>query len=247
MGRFYALLGLIALIGVGTLAYVSNRPKRHIPIEVDPNLAAQAEGHLIGKADAPLQVLEFADFECPGCANFATVTEPDVRKRLIETGQISLRYFDFPLPQHKNSWAASHAAMCAEEQGKFWEMHDRLFQGQDQWNTQATSNPKSVLKGYAQELGLNVPRWEQCFDDEKFQKRIEANKAEALRRQVNVTPTFVVGKRLIPGAPPYDLLKAYVDSAVAERPAASSTPAASSLPTAGAPVRAGAADSTARR
>jgi protein-disulfide isomerase len=92
-------------------------------------------------------------------------------------------------------------------------MHDRLFQGQDQWNTQATSNPTSVLEGYAKELGLDVSKWRSCYDSQAHVRDIQANKAEGERRKVSQTPTFIIGDKEIPGVIPYDQFKAFVDSA----------------------------------
>jgi protein-disulfide isomerase len=166
----------------------------------------------MGKVDAPVQILEFADFECPGCAGFATITEPDVRTRIVEPGLASLTYYDFPLTQHRNTLPASNAAACADEQGKFWPMHDRIFQAQDQWNGLATEVPKPYFKRFAGEIGLDVGKWESCYDARKYQKRIEANLAEGLRRGVNSTPTFIIGNKVYRGMGSYDELKAIVDS-----------------------------------
>ena len=218
--RLFALLGLVALVGIGALAYAATQrnngaTRAAAASEVDPALAAEAQGHLLGRADAPVKIIEFSDFECPYCAQFATVTGPDIKKRLIETGQASFRYYDYPLAMHPNTWGASHAGMCAEEQGKFWEMHDRIFAGQNDWNGQATSNPKSVFAGYARDLGLDAARWEQCYDSEKYQRKIEANKAAGDQRQIRGTPTFFVNGRQFDGIS-YDGLKALVDSARAD-------------------------------
>jgi protein-disulfide isomerase len=219
-GKFYGALAAIAIAGAAAIGYMATRPTNQpAATAVDPNLAREAEGYLLGDSTAPVQILEFADYECPACAQFATVTAPDVRKRLVETGQASYRFFDFPLRQHRNSRSASSAAACADDQGKFWEMHDRIFAGQMDWNTQATSNPKKVFEQYARDLGLDVGAWESCYDSDKHQRRIAANEAEGERRQVRSTPTFVVGDRMVPGALPFDRLKALVDSA-AQRGAA---------------------------
>ena len=222
MGKFYGALAAVALLGAAAIGYVATRPDEAPPRAtiVDPKLASEAQGYLRGDSTAPVQILEWADYECPACAQFATITEPDVRKRLIETGLASYRFFDFPLEQHRNTIGASTAAACAGDQGKYWEMHDRLFAGQMEWNTQATSSPKDVFEGYAREIGLDVAAWESCYDSDKHARRIQANRAEGERRQVRSTPTFVVGKRMIPGALPYDMLKALVDSAAAEAKAA---------------------------
>src|SRR2546423_555775 len=102
---FYWLLGIIAVVGIAALGYVVSRPKAG-PTDVlqgpDTSNAGPAQGYLMGKVDAPVKILEFADFECPSCAGFATITEPDVRKRIIDTGLASITYFDFPLTQHRN-------------------------------------------------------------------------------------------------------------------------------------------------
>jgi protein-disulfide isomerase len=218
---FYVALAAVALVGVGAIAYQAARRPRAAVTMVNPDLpppsAAEARGYLLGRADAPVQILEFADFECPACGQFATVTEPDVRARIIAPGLASLRFYDFPLPMHKNTWDASMAAACAADQGKFWEMHDRLFQGQDEWNGEATRNPKKVLLGYARALGLDATRWEQCFDSRQHLRQIEANKAEAERRRLQQTPTFIIGRRMVPGAIGYDQFRALVDSAARER------------------------------
>jgi len=225
---FYLILGLIALAGGGALAYsVFKKPAgpAGTPVAVDPATIGPAQGYTIGKADAPVKIVEFADFECPGCAQFATVTEPDVRKRIVDAGLASFTFYDFPLPQHKNSKAASLAAACAGDQSKFWEMHDRIFAGQDQWNTQAADNPKPFFQKYAVDLGLNAQVWETCYDSGKHNGRVLANLAEGERRRVNSTPTFIIGNKMYPGALPYDFLKAIVDSVTRAAPPAA--PAAS--------------------
>jgi protein-disulfide isomerase len=215
MKKFYAVIGVIAIAGAAAIGYAATRPKQAVTV-IDPAKLPAAAGHLLGKADAPVQVLEFADFECPQCGVFGTVTEPDVRERLVNSGQISYRFFDFPLDMHRNTVFAHNAAACAEEQGKFWEMHDALFAHQDQWNGEATGSPKGSFVGYAKQIGLDGAKFEACYDAQKFGPQIEANKQEAIRRGIGQTPTFVIGKRMIPGNIPYDTFKAYVDSARAE-------------------------------
>ena len=212
---FLWLLGAIVLVGVVALSYVAIRPKgaaTDVIQTADTTNAGPSQGYLMGKVDAPVKILEFADFECPGCAGFSTITEPDVRTRIIDTGLGNITYFDFPLSQHRNTVAASNAAACADEQGKFWPMHDQLFQKQDEWNGEATDSPKPFFKRYAQEVGLDVAKWETCFDARKYQKRIGANLAEGLRRGVNRTPSFVIGNKIYPGIGSYDEMKAIVDS-----------------------------------
>lgn len=224
---FYILLSLLALAGIGVLAYVVTRPKKaaeDVTISSDTTNAGPARGYTSGNANAPVKVLEFGDFECPLCGRFATLTEPDLRKRLIETGIVQFTYYDFPLDMHKNTRAASNAAACADEQEKFWPMHDRLYDTQDQWNGQATDNPGSIFATYASELGVNTAQWQSCYDARKYQKRISANMAEGLRHNVNATPSFIIGNKLYTGGLAYDQLKAIVDSVRATAPAATAAP-----------------------
>lgn len=228
---FYWLLGIIAIVGVAALAYVATRPKdavRDVASGPDTTNAGAAQGYVLGNPDAPVKILEYADFECPACAGFATITEPDVRTRIIQTGLASMTFYDFPLTMHQNTMPASHAAACADEQGKFWPMHDRIFQEQPEWNAQATDSPKAFFQRYAREVGVDVARWEACYDSRKYARRINANLADGLRRGVNSTPSFVIGNKLYSGSLSYDELKKIVDSVArsAPRPAAASgTPA----------------------
>jgi protein-disulfide isomerase len=221
---FYAALAIVAVAGGAAIYGIAQQSKRDSVERVAPVAAGEAKGQLRGDPNAPVQIVEFADFECPGCGQFATVTEPDIRTRIVDAGLASFRFYDFPLDIHRNTVKAHMAAACAADQGKFWEMHDRIFAGQNEWNGQATRNPKSVLEGYARELGLDGDKWEDCYDNDRHAAEIEANKQEGIRRQVGSTPTFFIGDRKISGAVPYDEIKAYVDSARAAATAAA-TPA----------------------
>ena len=213
---FYVALGVLAVAGIGTLGYVATRGAGRQVVQLDPNLPpVQSEGYVIGSPSAPVEVIEFADFECPACAQFATLHEPDVRKRLVETGQIRLRFLDLPLVEigHRNSPTASLAAACANEQGKFWEMHDAIFATQDRWETRRTSSPRRVIDPLARQIGLDVARYEQCMDSQKYLANIQAHRQAAQRYRVQSTPSFVINGRVYSGSLPYDEFKRYVDQA----------------------------------
>ena len=213
--KFAGILIAVAILGVAAIGYAVTHGGPQVMI-VDPTTpAGAAVGHLLGKADAPVQVLEFGDFECPGCGNFANITEPDVRSRLISQGLISFRYYDFPLPAHKNTWTAHLSASCAEEQGKFWEMHDRIYAGQDDWSnlTMGVTKPLPVFRRYATELGLDVKKWEDCVTTQRPAAGIKGNQAEGVRRNVAQTPTIIIGNRQVNGVS-YDEFKKLVDQAL---------------------------------
>ena len=216
---FYVALVLLLALGAGAINWSVQRAKKDNVVTITPNdtVGAKSEGHVLGNPAAPVEIVEFADFECPVCAQWATVTEPDVRSRLIDPGKAKLRVFTFQVTSaHGNSVAAALSAECAADQGKFWEMHDRLFAGQDQWQVLTTTTPKPIFERFAKEIGLDMNAWNQCYDGRKDIGRIAANTQEATRRKVPATPTFIIGDKMLTGPQAYDALKALVDSASAK-------------------------------
>lgn len=193
---FYLLIAVVAVAGIGALTYVATKPPTTNNSPIDTTLApVQSNGYVMGNPDARLEVIEFGDFECPVCSQWAVAQEPDIRKRLIATGLVRYRFIDDPLPMHANTWNASRAAACADEQGKFWEYHDALFQSQDQWQGETTRNPDKVLKQLAQQIGLNTAQFNQCVDSKKYQAKIQAHQRLAEESNVDHTPTFFVGNQ----------------------------------------------------
>jgi protein-disulfide isomerase len=218
MKGFYVVLAVVALVGSAVIGYVATSGPPSV-VMLPPDLApGEVSGYVRGSPNAPIEIVEFADFECPACGHFAVVHEPDVMNRIVASGQARFRFMDFPLEMHPHALSAHVAAGCADEQGKFWEMHDRLFAGQNDWRTQNTSNPKRILEGYASELGLDVGAWESCYDEMRPLPNIIANRDEAMRLGASGTPTFRIGNRLIKNNLSYDEIRAYVDSAIAELP-----------------------------
>lgn len=222
---FWMALGALALVGIAVLSWTATRPAAR-PTRLDPNLPAmKAEGYVMGSPNAPVEVVEFGDFECPSCGQFATLTEPDVRARLVNTGQVRIRYIDFPLAMHKNTWDASLAAACANDQGKFWEMHDALYANQDRWNGEATSRPRGPIGDLARQIGLDMKTYESCMDADTHRAKIQSHLAEAEKRQIQSTPTFVFNGLVVAGAVPYDKFKQHVEDA-AKTASATAAPAA---------------------
>src|SRR5262245_15382328 len=171
---FYLIIAILAVVGIVALTYQTTRPKAtELATRFDTTLpSVKSSGYVMGHATAPVEVTEFGDFECPQCVRFATLTEPDVRQRLVNSGQIRFRFVDFPLDIHRNTWNASRAAACADEQGKFWEMHDAIFANQDRWDGTATDNPDKVLKQLAGQIpGLNKDQFEECVDNRDTQAK----------------------------------------------------------------------------
>jgi protein-disulfide isomerase len=217
---FYLLLLVVAVAGASGIFYKVSSSKQK-PIVLAPGTALPvSEGYLRGNADAPIAITEFGDFECPACGSFATLTEPDVRARIVDAGLANFRFYDFPLPGHPNTMSASLAAACADKQGKFWEMHDAIFQGQTEWNGQATTNPRKVLQGYVKALGMDEGAWNACFDSQADVARIEAHKKKGQELGVNSTPTFIIDGVMYSQVFTYDELKKIVDSLTVVKAAA---------------------------
>ncbi|HET7630719.1 MAG TPA: thioredoxin domain-containing protein [Gemmatimonadaceae bacterium] len=214
---FYIVILIVAVLGIGGLSYMATSPRAGAN-QWDSTLPKlTAMGHVEGSDSARLEVLEFADFECPVCGQFATLTEPDIRTHLIDSGVIRMRFMDFPLNIHRNTWNAHRAAWCAGDQGRFWQLHDVLFNQQDKWNGEATGNPDGVIADYAKALGLNMDQFNKCVSDRKYQAQLQANEQEAERRGINQTPTFVFGTKVVPGYLTYDQFKAEVEQALARQ------------------------------
>lgn len=215
MNRFYLLLGTLALAGIAALVYQVRKPKGiSIPANVTVLAADTAgfRGYLLGSDSAPVEVSEYADYQCPACENFETVQFPAVRDQLINTGKIRWRYRDFPLAQHGNSRVAAHAAACAEEQGKYWELHAAIYLHQNEWAL--NRNASRLLSELAGSVGLNRSGFDACMSSAKYAGRIQASLEEGSKLGVGSTPTFLISGRLYPGVLSSDSLRALVQQAI---------------------------------
>jgi protein-disulfide isomerase len=220
--RFVGTLVVIAIVGIAVLGYTLSRPRAGVK-PVDASLiAATAQPYILGNPSAPVTVIEFVDFECPVCAQWSQVTEPDVKTRLINTGLIQFHIFDFPLDMHPNSWPAHGAVACAADQGKFEEMKSAVFSSQDKWARQyGNMNPAPALRDAAKSVGVDLSAWDACFDSQKHYARIKGNLEQGLKLGVGGTPAFVIGGQLHSSQLPYDMIKQLVDSVSAATAASS--------------------------
>jgi protein-disulfide isomerase len=135
---------------------------------------------------------------------------PTIKQRLIDTGRLRWRYRDFPLQQHSFSRLAAHSAACADEQGKYWQQHDKVYAGQAEWSGARDAAP--IFRKYAQEIGLDLNRYDTCMKSAKFAGRIQASYDEGLKVGVTATPTLLVGGRLYQGRFDSDAIRHLVDS-----------------------------------
>ncbi len=158
-----------------------------------------------GPEDAKVTMVEFVDFECPFCGRYARDTLPQLRREYGDR----IRYVSrqFPLDIHPHAAAAARAAVCADEQGRYWQLHDMLFAHQE-------ALAKSDLAGYARELGLDMGRYATCLRAPATQAHVERDLADGRRYGVTGTPAFFINGRLISGAQPYPQFKAQLDAAL---------------------------------
>lgn len=216
--RFYSVFAVLTLAGLGILAYLIFKPQT---VSIPANVVVQASdttgfrGYLKGSPDAPVEITEFADFQCPFCQTFATLQMPTIDERLIQTGRVRWRYRDFPLQQHPFARLAAHSAACADEQGKYWDQHQRIYEGQSEWSEARDAGP--IFRNYAKAAGLDLGRYDACMKAGKYAGRIQASYNEGVQVGVNSTPTLLIGDRLYKGRFDSDAIIKMVDSLAPRR------------------------------
>lgn len=146
-------------------------------------------GVRVGDPDAPVVVREFADYQCPACADFAKHHDR-LMEEYVEPGKVRFVFFDLPLRQHRNAVPAAKAARCAQDQDAWKPMHDRLFERQEDWRN--ASEPQAVFTEYAVTLGMEERVFERCMGLDRTERRIRESRALAQELGVSNTPTLMV-------------------------------------------------------
>jgi protein-disulfide isomerase len=219
MKRFYVVLGILAVVLALTMFVLLRDGGGGTSLAAaGPPPTATADdgfrGHTLGSASAPVEITEYSDFECPFCARFAVIQMPTIREQLINTGKVRWRYREFPIENHRYGRFAAHAAQCAGEQGKFWEMHDQLFYNHS-W-AQTGRDPSRLFRDFAKAAGLDLAGYDACMKSGRFAARIEFSRQEGLGVMVDGTPTFYInGKKFTGPAATSDVFKAIADSIIA--------------------------------
>jgi protein-disulfide isomerase len=151
-----------------------------------------SKGQKIGSDSAKVKLVEFGDFQCPACGG----AEPTVEEILAKNDpNLQFIFRHFPLPQHQNARPAANAAEEAAAEGKFWEMHHRLYASQDQWAENNTA--ADYFANLAQEVGVDQTKVKSAVESKQYEAKINDDLAEGTRVGVNSTPTFYInGKRI---------------------------------------------------
>jgi len=167
----------------------------------------------LGADDAPIVIVEFSEYQCPFCAKMYKEIYPNLKKDFIDTGKVKYIYKDFPLTIHPNAMNAALAAECAGDQGKYFEMHDALFENQINWTKE--KDPKEKFNEYALNIGLNATTFTQCYESEKYKDEINQDKEDGITYKVQATPTLFINGKLYRGVPKsYASLKTILDNEI---------------------------------
>lgn len=238
------IIGLIILVGITAFlagSYTSNLNSNQITTEDLDDALAKLELKLlqnqlptkqpaeivkisidndpiIGNPDAPITIIEFSDFQCPFCARFSIQTLPSILEEYIEQGKVKLVFRDFPIQSiHPNALAASVAAECANDQNKFREMHDILFEKQNEWNNLETMDVLSTFNQYASDIQLNSELFDSCLINREHISEIKNDVDDGRAYGVTGTPGFFIGNDQIgyvglEGAQPFESFKKVIDA-----------------------------------
>ena len=193
-------------------------PNTHMEREPPPRAALTTElllrgESVLGSNNAPVTIVEFADFECAYCRRFHEVVLPPLKREYIDTGLVRFIHKDLPLPFHRQAMPAAAAARCAGEQGRYWDLYSALF------NQQTCLECKGVV-GIAEEINLNTSALRACMQKEATETLISTNLSEAELHNIRATPTFVIGPSrsdgkhhgdIIEGVIPWSHLKTLID------------------------------------
>lgn len=174
------------------------------------------EDAFLGKADAKVTIIEFSDFQCPFCRRLWKDTLPKIKAEYIDAGKVMFVYRDFPLSFHAGAQKAAEAAECAEDQGKFWEMHDKIFAEQDKQGTGTIQFGIADLKKWARQIGLNTQQFNDCLDSDKYKAEVEKDFADGSAAGVTGTPNTFVNGIKVNGAQPYENFKKIIDEELAK-------------------------------
>ncbi len=161
-----------------------------------------------GDKDAPVTIVEWSDYECPFCTRFYSQTLGLIDKEYIQTGKVKFVYRDFPLGFHKNAQKAAEAAECAGEQGKYFEMHDLLFES-------GVEGGVTAFKQYAETIGLDKDEFNSCLDSGEMANEVQEDMQDGQAVGVSGTPGFIINGKLVSGAQPFSVFQQAIEAELA--------------------------------
>ena len=202
MTKLYIVLGVVAVVALAAVGYSvgsgGGGSAATEPVDVEglddmETLIALAQGVSVGDDDAPITIVEFGDYQCPGCGAFAMGVKPQVDLRLVQSGRANFIFYDFPLTTiHPHAFLAARSARCAGDQGKYWEYHSEIFRNQSSWSPQAS--PIGAFVDYAETVGMDADAFESCVRSDRHADVVTANMRLGYELGVSGTPTVMVSQ-----------------------------------------------------
>jgi protein-disulfide isomerase len=208
---FYIVLIVVGVAGAALLVtYITGQQNQTADVSapattnggggasIDAETGRTADGfYYKGPEGAPVEVVEYADFQCPACATFVNSGLYDQLQSYIAADQVRYVFHDFPLSQHHNAPIASQAAYCAGEQGQYWEMHEAIFLRQTQWSNMSNQAAASAFAAMGAELGLDGEALAACINSDEYTAHIQSAFQAAIAANIQGTPTFIVNGRSV--------------------------------------------------
>jgi len=208
----FLIIGLLAgiIIGINLPSILlSSQPEENETSFLRVEGVSSDDDPFLGSPEASVTIIEFSDFECPVCKRFFDGTLKDIITNYVDTGKVKYVLRDFPLSDmHPNAEIAAEAANCANEQDKYWEFHDILFENQEDW---VSGNTTIEFKKYSSTLGLNEEQFDLCLESGKYVDEILKDIQDGLDAGVPGTPTFYINGVKVVGAQVYSVFKQVID------------------------------------
>ena len=221
---FCAVVALLAGIFYFTPVFVDQRLFSEI-VSVESNPRPNADGNSMGDPNAPIQMVEYGDFQCPFCERFHTDTEPLLVEQFIQYGDVHFTYrsagnwVSTRVPGNTESQDAALAAYCAADQNQFWEMHDALFANNQDRENQGALSSRNLL-AIAENIGLDTSTFQECYESNQYTDQVQRDYDDALASGIQGTPFFVLTYQVdgeaktetISGAQPFEVFQQTIEA-----------------------------------
>ena len=219
-----AFVVIVIIVIVSFASYQTNLLEMHDRDRYMENIIASQQSSLVnlengspllGSESAPVTIVEFGDYQCEACHHWFHNTRSTLIDNYVETGKAKLVFMDLPF-LGRDSITAAQASYCAEDQGKYWEYHSMLYTFQDGHPDSGWAD-RDRLNSFAFSLDMNIDEFNDCMDSSKYKNRVKANYDEAVKNDVQSTPTFIIisedgKKEQFSGAQPYSVFAAAIAS-----------------------------------
>lgn len=220
MNKKGVIIGVVVIaIIAGVAASLSSTPAEPLNLDMSRThgtISTAMGSPILGDPNAPVTIVEFGDYQCHQCYNWFHNTKPSITRDYIDTGKVNLVFVDMAF-LGRDSSPAAQATYCAEDQGKYWEYHDMLYNAQEDKIDGGWANSER-LKAFAFSMGLDMELFESCLDSGKYSKRVQYNTQQARDHDVRGTPGFFIvasdGQLQIAGAQPLSVFKQILDQLV---------------------------------